>query len=107
MTVQQYLKKTWKYSHDNVRPPIVCPDGFKISVQASKFHYCSPRIDNALEYTKVELGFPNQVDDSIIKYAEDEDSPLKTVYGYVPIDVVEKLIKKHGGIVNVPDFEED
>ena len=31
--------------------------------------------------------------------------PTETVYGFVPIELVEKLIQKHGGIVNVPDFD--
>ena len=37
----------------------------------------------------------------INSYAEDEYKPTDTVYGYVPMEIVEQLIKKHGGI----DFE--
>lgn len=33
-----------------------------------------------------------------MQYAEDEDRPTATVYGYVPVSVVEALIDKHGGI---------
>jgi hypothetical protein len=36
---------------------ITCTDGFSMSVQASKFHYCSPRMDHAEAYTSVEVGF--------------------------------------------------
>ena len=32
------------------------------------------------------------------EYAEDDWNYTETVYGYVPIEVVEKLIEKHGGI---------
>ena len=27
--------------------PVVCADGFKMSVQAGEANYCEPRIDNA------------------------------------------------------------
>ena len=60
---------------------------------------------NAEFYKKVELGYPNLKDDLIIEYAETPDKPTETVYGFVPIELVEKLIQKHGGIVNVPDFD--
>lgn len=105
MTVQKYLNKTRNFTENRIRPYIHCPDGFEISVQASAVHYCIPRKDNAEFYEAVELGFPNLKDDSIIEYAETPDKPTETVYGCVPIELVEKLIQKHGGIVNVPDFD--
>lgn len=105
MTVQEYLNKTRKFMSFRIRPLIYCADGFEISVQASAIHYCIPRRDNADFYEKVELGFPNIKDDLIINYAEDPDEPTQTVYGFVPIELVEKLIQKHGGIVNVPNFD--
>ena len=105
MTVQEYLNKTRKIMWSRTRPYIHCPDGFEISVQASAIHYCIPRRDNAEFYKKVELGYPNLKDDLIIEYAETPDKPTETVYGFVPIELVETLIQKHGGIVNVPDFD--
>lgn len=78
---------------------IKCTDGFSISVQASEYHYCEPRENKAWPYSEVELGFPNQLDSLIANYAEDPDT-TETVYGYVPIDIVNELIAKHGGIAN-------
>lgn len=100
MTVQEYLKKTRKFMQFRTRPYIHCADGFEISVQASAIHYCIPRKDNAKFYEKVELGFPNHKDDLIIDYAETPDKPTETVYSFVPIELVEELIQKHGGIVD-------
>lgn len=100
MTVQEYLNKTRNFTNDvYVRPGVICADGFQISIQASRVHYCYPKDENAENFEKVELGFPNQKDDLIMEYAEDPDYPTQTVYGYVPIEVVDKLMKKHGGIV--------
>ena len=31
-----------------------------------------------------------------MEWIEDEDSPCNTVYGYVPVKVVNQLIEKHG-----------
>lgn len=81
------------------RPRIVCKDGFSISVQGSENHYCQPR-KNLLDkdYESVELGFPSVADDLIEEFAENPECPCDTVYGWVPIDIVEKLVEKHGGI---------
>jgi hypothetical protein len=80
-----------------VSEPIECADGFKMSVQASQFHYCSPR-DNKGPYTAYEIGFPSEKEEALMPYAEDEDNPTETVYGWVPVAVINAIITKHGGI---------
>ena len=84
---------------------VVCKDGFSMSVQANKYSYCWPRVDNAKTYIKVEIGYPSHSEPLIIKYAEDQDNPTNTVYGYVPVELVTLVITKHGGMVSgeVPD----
>ena len=98
MTVKEYLENTFTGYEYTVRDKIVCVDGFSVSVQGgTRGHYCMPRkLCNI--YTKVELGFPSSVERSILEYAENEDCPTETVYAFVPIEVVEKLIASHGGI---------
>ena len=78
---------------------IKCADGFTMSVQAHGGAYCSPRTNNAEKYTAVEVGFPNREEPLLLDFAEDPDKPTQTVYPYVPVDVVNKLIKKHGGTI--------
>jgi hypothetical protein len=39
-------------------PRIVCKNGFNLSVQASRSHYCSPKSDTG-SYTHVEVGYPS------------------------------------------------
>ena len=107
MTVQEFLKESYEASEFErvahlghmIRPRIRCKDGFYISVQATFCHYCFPRETFAGPYEEVELGFPSEADPFIEDYAEDPNDAPDTVYGYVPIDIVERLIKKHGGIV--------
>lgn len=78
-------------------PRITCKDGFSLSVQANHGAYCCPR-SNIGEWTSVEVGFPSAPPELIMGYAESEDSPTDTVYGYVPIRLVEELIEMHGGV---------
>ena len=79
--------------------PVICKDGFKMSVQASEYTYCTPRIDNAKEYTEVEVGFPNKPEPLLMSYADNPASPTDTVYGWVPSQVIVDVVAKHGGIV--------
>ena len=107
-----------------VRPRIVCNDGYSVSVQASEFAYCHPRYtqwqnedgwqvvngeyylssetprnfetDHYTPYESVELGYPSVEDELINEYAEGDDY-TNTVYGYVPVNIVEQLVEKHGG----------
>lgn len=30
-------------------------------------------------------------------YAEDPETPTESVYAYVPVEVIEQIIEKHGG----------
>lgn len=106
-TINEYLKRTTKvtvlplgFIRQEIRPRMKCADGFEVSVQASETHYCEPRINGAEHYESVELGFPNTEELELMEYAEDPVDPTGTVYGWVPVEVVNKLIEKHGGIVN-------
>lgn len=77
-----------------------CADGFEVSIQASQFHYCTPR-DNSGEYWEVELGFPTmEPTKEIIEFAENSTDLTETVYGYVPIELVDALIESHGGLIH-------
>ena len=60
---------------------------YKLSVQASEGHYCSPRENMQEVYDEVEIGFPNFTfsQEFINQYAEDRETPKDTVYGYVPM----------------------
>jgi len=75
-------------------PHIVCADGFNMSVQVSEAHYCTPRVNDAEWYTAMEIGYPSEAEPLIMEYAGDKD---ETVYGYVPVEVIDAVIDKHGG----------
>ena len=78
---------------------VCCADGFEMSVQANISAYCLPR-RNSGKYEFVEVGFPSAVEPMLMPYVEDRGKPTKTVYGYVPVEVVTNVLAKHGGIVS-------
>ena len=86
-------------------PQIVCSDGFKMSVQVGFSLYSTPK-KVAKRYTAVEIGFPSEHEPLIEEYAEtfykddgeDVTDYTDTVYPYVPVRIVDKVLKKHGGI---------
>lgn len=98
LTVLKPIKITNTVSIRPLMPQIVCADGTKLSVQASEHHYSSPR-NNFGPYKAVEVGFPtSEVPSTWLEYAEDKDNPLRTVYAYIPIELVHFYIGAHGGI---------
>ena len=98
--LREWLKNTYKVSFylQDIRPRIVCEDGFSMSVQAGKEIYSFPR-ENVKSgcYEAVEIGYPNAKEELICEYAE-SGNYTDTIYPYVPVEVVEKVIEKHGGM---------
>ena len=120
------IEETVVKPYQENRPRVFCKDGFSISIQASEYHYCTPRYSQVppkseglwlimngdrifsgdsrgtffsnifIPYKTVELGYPSAEDDLIKFYAEG-DNYTTTVYAGVPVMVVEELIEKHGG----------
>ncbi len=84
-------------------PHIVCEDGFTMSVQVGYSLYSTPK-KIAKRYSAVEIGYPSEPEELIKEYAEfapfDEDTAdyTDTVYPYVPVKIVDKVLKRHGGI---------
>ena len=78
-------------------PPIECADGFRMSVQVGRMLYCTPRDDDG-PWTEVEVGFPTAAEPDLLPYMDGEDDPTQCVYGYVPFEIVDAIIARHGGI---------
>ncbi len=77
------------------KPPtdlVKCADGTTLSVQASEYHYCTPR-DNKGPYTAVEVWC---VSSGVTEFGYSEEDPS----AYVPIEDVVRFIENHGGMVN-------
>ena len=83
-------------------PRITCSDGFNISVQCHDGSYCDR--DRYGKPVKVECGFPSTRPKTVElrNYAElcGTDDYTETVYGYVPVEVVQAELDAHGGIVS-------
>ena len=117
MKINEFIKKNLKvtnHSRDSLMnhmltstrlPQIVCVGGFKMSVQVGFSLYSTPK-KVAKRYSAVEIGFPSEHEPLIEEYAEsfykedgeDVTDYTDTVYPYVPVRIVDKVLKKHGGI---------
>jgi hypothetical protein len=101
--INEYLrehKSIKNYGSVSIReltPKIKCADGFHMSVQASSTHYCNPRIDDSSFYSSVEVGFPSEEIEELMPFAEEPEEPTKTVYGWVPVEIVNIIVAQHGG----------
>ena len=78
----------------------ICKDGFSLSVQADSMTYCSPRVNDADEYTAVEVGFPSWNEPLLEPYQDGEGDMRESVFGYVPASVIGLVLIKHGGMVD-------
>lgn len=85
-----------------VRNALTLGDGTKLSVQASSFHYCTPREDALSAYESYEVAIIGEKleYDPEAPFAERADSPSEgCVYAYVPASEIVEYINQHGGIV--------
>ena len=107
MRINEFLQKYRKQRNGMqiVRPRVRCADGYTVSVQAGDMWYSEPRLDTGW-YGKVELGYPTAADEELRDYAEGKRDLRKTVYGFVPVKLVDEVLTKHGGIVGA-DFSND
>jgi hypothetical protein len=103
--VENFREKSPSEGYLGFVPRIVCADGFSMSVQASSFHYCSPRC-NAGPWESFEIGFPSANERILAAYKQGyrNTKQTETVFPYVPVSVILKIIKKHGGIDLVKTF---
>lgn len=84
------------YYYKEQAPLVVCGDGTTLSVQASGFHYCTPR-SNYGPYTHVEVWcVKTPKNEKIEEFDYDEEGPS----AYVPIEQVVEFIDNHGGMTN-------
>ena len=83
-------------------PHIVCTDGFTMSVQVGYSLYSKPK-KVAKRYSEVEIGYPSEHEPLLEKYVEtifetEFIDYTDSIYPYVPVKIVDKILKKHGGI---------
>lgn len=75
---------------------IVTKEGVRLSIQASRTHYCSPQ-NNSGPYKSVEVmvlegDHPQEFIDHHGRSAEDG------MYGWMPVKLIESVIHSHGGL---------
>ena len=88
---QEIVRGIWY--KDNA-PVVKCKDGSTLSVQASQYHYSTPREDFG-PYTAVEV-WCIQPECEVTEFEYSDSDPS----AYVPIELVVQFIDNHGGIAD-------
>lgn len=78
-------------------PAMVCADGFEMSVQGHWGGYCEPRGDFEPQYRSVEVSTAPQAEQLLVAHGGTDYDEF-SIYGYVPIELIEKIVVKHGGL---------
>jgi hypothetical protein len=96
--LNNWLKEMpYLHEYSKVHEHLVCNDGTTLSVQASKTHYCYPRVNDSVYYSEVEVFcVSSDVPKCWLKYGDNVNHP----FGYIPVVMVEEFIDSHGGIEN-------
>ena len=87
------------YMSSFIAPRAKCYDGLQLSIQASSFHYCCPKVTGCQEYKSVEVGYPSERIEALMPYAENPKQPTNTVYPFVDVELLDDILREHGGIV--------
>lgn len=123
------IEETVTKPYQMKRPRVFCKDGYSVSIQASEYHYCEPNYSQIppkkngrwliysgtwflpeeffspdyIPYKAVELDYPSEGDELINEFAVGDyyTNYTNIVYAHVPVEVVEQLIEKHGGFLEV------
>ena len=77
------------YKCKGIADNVECADGTTVSVQASRFHYSTPRTDCG-PYTHVEVWLATA---PVTEFDYDKEYPS----AYIPIEKVVEFIDNHGG----------
>lgn len=78
------------------RPRLTLADGTSLSIQASAYHYCTPK-DNTGPYSSIEVGFVEGPSGRPTR-PRSFGSYGGGVWGWVPVSAVNAYIKRHGGL---------
>ncbi len=79
----------------NLLAPIICTDGTFLSVQCGYGYHSTPDVNglDLHEYESFEVRTAVKDSGDFALYMDDEN-----MYSYVPTDIIESLIERHGGV---------
>lgn len=104
LTVAAWIKATnGSHLKDDVREVARLGDGGWLSIQASQYHHCEPRVDSAKSYRSVEIGSkgvlegPGDTAELLQPYREERRGTL--LFARVPVAVAEDYVRARGGIL--------
>lgn len=104
LTVAQWITATNGFHlKDEAREIARLGDGGWLSIQASRYHRCEPRLDNAPRYRTVEIGSRGVIEGApeaaAMLAAFRRQQGVALVYAEVPVEIADVYVASRGGIV--------
>ena len=104
LTVAAWIRVTnGNHLKDDVREIARLGDGGWLSIQASRYHHCEPRLDSAKSYRSIEIGSKGVLegpDDAALLLTDYRQLRGGAVlFARVPLDVAQAYVEARGGIV--------
>lgn len=84
---------------NNLLAPVICKDGTFLSVQCGYGYHCEPE-KNGLQLKEYEsFEIRTEVKDAELSVYSDTSD--KNQFSYVPTEVIDRIVKEHGGLDTV------
>ena len=104
LTVAEWITATNGFHlKDEAREIARLADGGWLSIQASRYHRCDPKVDNAKRYRTIEIGSQGVLEgppDAAEQLAPfKEQSSRAVLYASVPVEIADRYVAARGGIV--------
>ncbi len=84
-----------------LKPIIVCKDGFSISIQAGESLHSNPRKDNESFYNSYEICLFGELEPIFTEYLSDG------IGSYVPFALINHVLESHGGVIGYKDLNDN
>ena len=104
LTVAEWITATNGFHlKDEAREIARLGDGGWLSIQASRYHRCDPKVDNAKRYRTIEIGSQGVLDGApeaaelLAPYKEQSNRAM--LYASVPLEIADRYVTARGGIV--------
>ncbi len=104
LTVSEWITATNGFHlKDEAREIARLGDGGWLSIQASRYHRCDPKIDNAPRYRTIEIGSQGVIEGApetvelLAPYKQHSNRAV--LYASVPLEIADRYIAARGGIL--------
>lgn len=113
INIRDFMALTYTADDKDARPRVICRDGFSFGVETGEGSYTEPAVQiyKYMDYRSIEITKPSVEDETLEGFAEEYlhlSGPItECEIPYVPVELIEEMIEKHGGIDEEMTFSKE